>query len=297
MPNMLIERNGYRIQLQGPDGVIESLVGSPDFNRLLPGLTVSFIQQASDCDVVIRLFEETNVNHMRVEPTVYGWDAHIAVNDIGSLLYGFLAPAVSASITKGGWFHLDAAAVSIEQDAVLLTGRGKSTTAWGLARRGVSLIAEDTVLLDIEGGIPVAHGAPSAINVDARTARSGCAEIDERGRTRANIVTQWVAAAPVASIIYLDPTPGKATLIQASNVDARSWVVSLVADRAVGRSKFISEPFMTAAWTWAKVDRHRLDYTARVLVEKVPVFRLYGDLLEFANILASSWDLPQTGEI
>lgn len=286
--SLAIERDGYRILLRGPERMISEILHLSHFDRLLPGLKryrISSVVHSLSWDLIIRIFSSDHRSNDRIIKTHTGWDVHLDTNDVDAVLYGFLVPAISACVTRKQWVYVDAAGAYVNNGATLLFGRGKSTTSWHLVRRGVSLIAEDTVLLVLKTNRVVAYGSPTPLRVDARTFRPLEVGVDGPGRTDVTVDGQWVPSATVRQLVYLDPTPGPSSLTKACDTDKRSWIASLCCDRTSGRGKYLGTRYRTAVWSWPQVVGCSVERIADALVRQTSTFRLSGDLAGFASLV------------
>ena len=284
---MSIERNNYRILLCGPKSLITKISYLRDFERLFPSFNRTVIFDASHArwHVVIRFLSGDRRRSGEIENTDLGWDVYLDTNDVNEILYGFLVPAVSACITAKQWIFVDAAAAYLNNSATLLFGRGKSTTSWNLARRGVSLIAEDTVLLvPGENGV-VAYGSPSILRVDYRMVQRLADGVDGRGRIEVRNDGRWVPSGIVRRVMYLDPTHGPSSVAGACDSDRKSWIASLCCDRTAGRGKYFSNRHRTAIWSWPRIVEDGIERVADALIKQTSTFRLSGDLTGFASLI------------
>ncbi len=131
------------------------------------------------------------------------YERHIEVLEVSwlDLIYGFVRFAHGAVHALSGRLVLDAALLAHTDGGILVVGNGKSRWAAEWATSGRTVIADDTVIVELgAGGVPLGMGNPSPI---AQSRVGVSAPLDSIG----------LSVLPVTRLLLVDGTYGQPALL------------------------------------------------------------------------------------
>lgn len=231
--------------IRAPSEYIERLIeNGTDLSRVLPGLTVRAdpSDQAPDHEIEIRDSTSAAIVSTSSRTLIRCSTAHL---DPLALAYTVLTPIVARMSARRGYFLAHAAAVSTHAGGVALTGSGKSTTSFRLAKLlSGKLIAEDNLFI-VHGkeAAPQALGSVAYLKLDRRN----LTERDCKDNTASYVVVsphqvgiETATQCSLSHLFHLMPTAStEDAAFPLSGVDRISRISAFVYERAFSVERWI----------------------------------------------------------